>query len=83
MKQISYTKAAIKALRRMPSNTAALIRAKIEAYAQDPNSQANNVKPLKGREGIRIRVGDWRVIMDDQGNVLAILDIGPRGGVYD
>ena len=83
MKQISTTKAAIKALRRMPSNSAALIRAKIEAYAQDPNSQANNVKPLKGREGIRLRVGDWRVIMDDQGNVLAILDIGPRGGVYD
>lgn len=83
MKQISYTKAAIKALRRMPSNRAALIRAKIEAYAQDPSSQANNVKPLKGREGIRLRVGDWRVIMDDQGNVLAVLDIGPRGGVYD
>ncbi|WP_054303208.1 type II toxin-antitoxin system RelE/ParE family toxin [Gemmobacter sp. LW-1] len=83
MKQISYTKAAIKALRRMPSNTAALIRAKIEAYAQDPSAQANSVKPLKGREGIRLRVGDWRVIMDDQGNVLAVLDIGPRGGVYD
>ena len=83
MKQISYTKAAIKALRRMPSNTAALIRAKIEAYAQDPNLQANNVKPLTGREGIRLRVGDWRVIMDDQGNVLAVLDTGPRGGVYD
>ena len=49
MKQISYTKAAIKALRRMPWNTAALIRAKIEAYAQDPSAQANNVKPLKGR----------------------------------
>ncbi len=67
----------------MPANTATLIRTKIEAYAQDPNAQANNVKPLKGREGIRLRVGDWRVIMDDQGNVLAVLDIGPRGGIYD
>jgi len=83
MKQISYTKAAIKALRRMPANTATLIRTKIEAYAQDPGSQVNNVKTLKGREGIRLRVGDWRVIMDDQGNVLAVLDIGPRGGIYD
>jgi mRNA interferase RelE/StbE len=83
MKQISYTKSAIRALRRMPANTATLIRTKIEAYAQDPNAQANNVKPLKGREGIRLRVGDWRVIMDDQGNVLAVLDIGPRGGIYD
>jgi mRNA interferase RelE/StbE len=83
MKPVSYSKAAIKALRRMPRNVADLIRLKIEAYAEDPASQANNVKDLKGREGIRLRVGDWRVIMDDQGNVLAVLDIGPRGGVYD
>lgn len=83
MKQVSYTKAAIKVLRRMPANTATLIRTKIEAYAQDPSAQANNVKSLKGREGVRLRVGDWRVIMDDQGNVLAVLEIGPRGGIYD
>ncbi|MGF1614294.1 MAG: type II toxin-antitoxin system RelE/ParE family toxin [Gammaproteobacteria bacterium] len=83
MKRVSYTKAAIRALRRMPTNTAMLIRSKIEAFAQDPASQANNVKSLKGREGIRLRVGDWRVIMDDQGTVLAVLDIGPRGGIYD
>ena len=83
MKQISYTRAAIRALRRMPANTARLIQSKIEAYATDPASQGNNVKSLKGREGIRLRVGDWRVIMDDQGNVLAVLDIGPRSDVYD
>lgn len=74
MKQVSYTKSA---------NTAALIRSKIEAYARDPASQAGNVKALWGRAGIRLRVGDWRVIMDDQGNVLAILDIWPRGSIYD
>jgi mRNA interferase RelE/StbE len=83
MKQVSYMKAAIRVLRRMPTNTAKLIRTKIEAYATDPASQANNVKSLKGREGIRLRVGDWRVIMDDQGNVLAVLEIGPRSGIYD
>ena len=83
MRQISYTKIAIRVLRRIPVNKAQLIRSKIEAYAQDPASQANNVKSLKGRDGIRLRVGDWRVIMDEQDNVLAILDIGPRGGVYD
>ena len=83
MKQVSYTKAAIRALRNMPANTATLIRSKIEAYAKDPASQASNVTALKGRTGIRLRIGDWRVIMDDQGNVLAILDIGPRGGIYD
>lgn len=83
MKQISYTKSAIRALQRMPVKTAKLIRSKIEAYAKDPGSQANNVKSLKGREGIRLRVGDWRVIMDDQGNVLTILEVGSRGSVYN
>ena len=82
MKQVAYTRDALKALRRMPANTAERIKAKIEAYATDPASQANNVKALQGRTGIRLRVGDWRVIMDD-GVVLAVLEIGPRGGIYD
>lgn len=72
----------MRALRRIPANTAARIRSKIEAYATDPASQANNVKALQGRSGIRLRVGDWRVIMED-GVVLAVLDVGPRGGIYD
>lgn len=82
MKSVTYRPAAAKALRRMPANTARRIVAKIEAYADDPASQQNNVKALQGREGIRLRVGDWRVIMID-GEVLDILDIGPRGNIYD
>lgn len=66
----------------MPANTARRIVGKIEAYASDPASQKNNVKALQGRDGIRLRVGDWRVIMLD-GEVLDILDIGPRGGIYE
>lgn len=82
MKPVSYRPAALRALRRIPANTAKRIIGKIEAYANDPASQANNVKALKGREGIRLRVGDWRVIMHD-GEVLDVLDIGPRGGIYE
>ena len=83
MRAISYTRQALKALRRMPADTAQRIIAKIEQYAEEPESQANNVKALKGREGIRLRVGDWRVIMSDDGVVLAVLEIGPRGSVYE
>ncbi len=83
MRAISYTRQALKALRRMPADTAQRIIAKIEQYAQEPETQANNVTALKGREGIRLRVGDWRVIMNDDGVVLAVLEIGPRGGVYE
>lgn len=83
MRAISYTRQALKALRKMPADTAQRIIAKIEQYAQEPETQANNVTALKGREGIRLRVGNWRVIMNDDGVVLAVLEIGPRGSVYE
>lgn len=82
MKPITYKPAATKALRKMPANLALRIVSKIEAYAADPAAQANNVKALKGNSGIRLRVGDWRVIMLDE-DVLDILEIGPRGSIYE
>ncbi|MBF0425399.1 MAG: type II toxin-antitoxin system RelE/ParE family toxin [Magnetococcales bacterium] len=82
MIKVSYSKQAIKALRRMPANAAGLIRQKIVAYAEDPASQATNVCKLRGRDGYRLRVGNWRVIFDRDGNVLEILEIGSRGGIY-
>lgn len=66
----------------MPANTARKIIAKINTYAADPASLQNNIKALKGVDAIRLRVGDWRVIMHE-GTVLDILDIGSRGGIYD
>lgn len=53
--------------------------AKIELYAANPAALANTVTALKGRDAIRPRVGDWRVIMRD-GEVLDVLDVGARGG---
>jgi mRNA interferase RelE/StbE len=65
----------------MPAKTADRILEKITAYAADPQSQANNVTALRGRPGIRLRGGDWRIIMED-GEVLDVLQVGPRGGFY-
>jgi len=81
--EIRYTKTALKALARMPTVTARLIRGKIEQYAEAPASLANNVKKLQGRDGYRLRVGDWRVIFDQDGVVLDVLQIGPRGSIYE
>ncbi|MFZ5668703.1 MAG: type II toxin-antitoxin system RelE family toxin [Pseudomonadota bacterium] len=83
MREVVYLKRARKALSSMPTPTARRIVAKIEQYAADPLSQANNVTRLQGRDGFRLRVGDWRVIFSDDGVVLAIIHIGPRGGVYE
>lgn len=79
MKSVVIHPAARKTLRRMPTNTANRI---LEKIAADPQSQANNVTALRGRTGIRLRVGDWRVIMED-GEVLDVLQVGPRGGIYE
>lgn len=67
----------------MPENMATLIRQKIEQYAVDPTSLTNNVRKLRGRDGFRLRVGDYRVIFDQDGAVLDILEIGPRGSIYE
>ena len=84
MKAVAYSQLALKTLTRIPTNEARGIRGKIEQYAADPKNLANNVIALKGRHPhLRLRVGDWQVIMNDRGVVLDIVEVGPRGGVHD
>lgn len=81
--EIAYTRTAVKDLSRIPADRAQLIRAKISQYAAAPASLANMVSRLQGRPGYRLRVGDYRVIFDQDGRVLTILHIGHRGSVYE
>ncbi len=84
MKSVVYSRDALKTLSRMPTNLARQVRSKIEQYASDPKSLANNIKALKGAEGyLRLRVGDWRVIFSEAGEVIAIVRIAPRSGAYE
>jgi mRNA interferase RelE/StbE len=82
MKTIFYTRTAATALRRH-ANRAKLIRKKIAQYAEDAASQANNVKSLVGADAKRLRVGDYRVIFTETNDTITILDVGPRGGIYE
>jgi len=68
----------------MPRNTAKLIREKLEMIAVDPYADHPNAKKLQGREGYRLRVGDWRVIYTIQNEQLLIivLKVASRGKVY-
>lgn len=84
MKQVTFSKDALRALRRIPANVAKTIRAKIEQYATDPTSQVNNVKALRGEAGVfRLRVGDWRVLFTEDLVIVAVIRIAPRGGAYE
>jgi len=82
--QIEYTRDAVKALKAMPRNVSLQIRGKIEQLATAPFAANNNVRKLVGREGYRLRVGDWRVIYEIEGGrlVIHVLTVAPRGGAY-
>ena len=84
MAEVVYSKAASKALIPLPADVFRKIRLKIEQYAADPASLANTVKALRGEPGIlRLRVGDWRVLFTEEGVVIAVIRIAPRGDAYD
>jgi mRNA interferase RelE/StbE len=55
------------------------IVAKVEAFAR---GERVDIKKLVGSKLYRIRVGQDRVIVDDQGRVVMVMDAGPRGGIY-
>lgn len=68
----------------MPRTTALQIRDNLRQLALDPHAPNNTVAKLQGRDGYRMRVGDWRVIYEihDDRLVVMVLDVGSRGGIY-
>lgn len=82
MKQVVFHAPALRTLARIPRNEADKIRRKIYQYAADPAAQKANVKKLQGRAGFRLRVGNWRVIFDANGDVLDVLEVDSRGNIY-
>ena len=48
---------------------------------QPPGPNAD-VSRLHGLDALRVRVGDWRVIIKIEGDVLYVTRIRPRGDVY-
>ena len=53
-------------------------------YAENPESQRNNIKALHGTMSgyIRLRIGNFRAILDEDYNVITVYDINVRGEIY-
>ena len=73
--EIQYSKQALKFLKKQDVPTRKRI---INAI----NLPAGDVKALQGRNDYRLRVGDYRIIFDINGNILLIEAIGNRGQIY-
>ena len=79
MKRVEYSKAATKVLDRMQPRRREAIRSKVAAFARGDRV---DLKKLKGSTLLRIRVGDDRVIIDEQTMLVIVVEVGPRGGIY-
>jgi mRNA interferase RelE/StbE len=83
MAEIVYTRSSIKELMRIGFVERARVMAKLEQYAREPASLANQVTALKDRASFRLRVGDYRVIFAADGERIVILKAGHRRDVYE
>ena len=81
MFSLTYTKEALKQLRKLPREVQVRILSSLERIRVRPYP---HVKKLVGCPYFRLRVGEYRVILDIQENKLIILivDIGHRKNIY-
>jgi mRNA interferase RelE/StbE len=80
MRRVSYSGDARNDLARYRNRAEAII-AKIRRYAE---TGAGDVKPLAGHSGVkRLRIGDFRVIFEEDADTVRVTRIGPRGDVYE
>jgi mRNA interferase RelE/StbE len=54
--------AALRTLAKIPAKTARTIEEQMEAVAADPFGAHPNAKKLTGKDGYRLRVGNWRAL---------------------
>ena len=71
--KIEWTPKAVKDMRSIPAQDRERIVAKIEQYAEDPGSLANQVVRLTGSEYRRMRVGSYRVIFEFDNGTVAVM----------
>ena len=70
---IEWSVRSIKDMRRLSPRNRELVIDKIEQYAEDPGSLANQVISLVNSQYLRLRVGNYRVIFSVENGAVAIL----------
>jgi mRNA interferase RelE/StbE len=80
--RIELRPAALRALRKIDPRDRGRIQAAISLLAVDPRPPG--AKALQGRDGLRVRVGDHRILytVRDQVLLVVIVTVGHRRDVY-
>lgn len=80
MFSIRWKKKATKELDKLEHSLSQRIIKSIRILKENPFNK--DVKKLKGINGYRLRVGDYRVIFDIEGKCIIILKVGHRKNIY-
>lgn len=80
---VRLSRTAAKELDRLPQAIADTLLEAIQGLAHNP--RPHGVKKLKGREGFRIRRGDYRIIYDIHNRelVVQVIAVGHRKEIYE
>ena len=80
--EIEIEKSALKVLQKIPTSDRNKIINSIEGLAFDP--RPHGAKKLSGRDGWRIRIGNYRVIYEIEDHIcyILVLDVGHRKDIY-
>lgn len=81
--RIELRPAAVRALRKVDPQDRPRLQAAIALLAQDPRPPS--ARALKGRDGLRVRVGDYRILYTVNDDVLLVVVVTPghRRDVYE
>lgn len=81
--RIELRPAAVRALRKLDPPIRNRIQGAIALLAQDPRPPG--ARALQGRDGLRVRVGDYRILYTVQDDVLLIVvvQLGHRRDIYE
>jgi len=84
MYKLKYRRKARNYLARLPLKTKTAIVKKLHDLCLDPDSASLDIDTLKGGEGFRLRLGQYRVIYtrDDDYFIIEVVRIRPRGDIY-
>lgn len=82
--ELQITTTARRQLKKLEDKTQKAIRKKLDELCDDQPTSSLDIKKLKGREGYRLRVGDYRVIyrLHNDKLIVEVMEVGHRREIY-
>ena len=79
MKAVSFIPAATRLWLKLSADIRKRIDVKVTIYA---TNGSGDVKRLKGANGCRLRIGDWRVIFIEDAKLITVIAVDNRREIY-